>query len=69
MVHIRIAHNLLKTRIVNHFKVFTFGVYKAFPWVEFRGRELLLYFSDVLWMNIVKQTLANQLWLGSKTVK
>lgn len=49
----------LNTTIYYGQSMFTFGVYEALPWVEFRGRQLFLHFTDVLRMNIIKQALSN----------
>ena len=47
--------------------VFTFGIDEFLTGVELRGGQLLLHLPNVLWVNVVQQTLSNQLRLRDST--
>lgn len=51
-------------KIVTFIKAnFTFGIDESFPWSRVWRWQLLFNFGNVFWMQVVKQTLANQIVL------
>lgn len=49
--------------------VLTFCIYEPLPGRRVRGGELLLHFGDIFRVQVVKQTLANQIVLRGGSIK